>query len=132
MKMFIPTLGYELQLAKDWRFRLFFEDRNSKLLERHNWEQDGWWAWANTDTNERLDFHYQNKDAIPEEDRYIICTLPKDTILRVDRIYIRKGAREFDSVSFFADVPGHKKRVRFWAKLDDVNEIEFSEINNGK
>lgn len=49
------------------------------------------------------------------------CTLPKGTRLRVDRIYIRKGKKEYDSLTFWA-LDLSKKRVRFFARLADVNK----------
>ena len=49
--------------------------------------------------------------------------LPVGTVLTIDRIYIRKGANDYSSLSFWALLPGDKKRFRFWAKLHDVNEI---------
>ena len=129
MKMFIPPLGYELILTENWHFKLFFEYRNEKLLELNNWKAESYFIWKNLETDEEKNFHYRNENTIPEEYRFINCILPEHTILKVDRIYIRKGAKDFDSVSFFADIPGQKKRVRFWAKLDEVNNIEFSELS---
>lgn len=55
--------------------------------------------------------------------------LPVGTILTVDRIYIRKGAQDFSSLSFWAQIPMDKKRFRFWAKLSDVNEIECTVLD---
>lgn len=68
-------------------------------------------------------------------------TLPKGTVLSVDRIYIRKGASDFSSLTFYVhECPlpeltpakkggGFKKgRKRFWAKLDDVNRIRFETV----
>ena len=65
-------------------------------------------------------------------------TLPKGTVLAVDRIYIRKGASDFSSITFFAKGLGETevknrwsgrttkwKAQRFWAKLSDCNQIEF-------
>ncbi len=49
-------------------------------------------------------------------------TIPKNTVLEVDRIYIRKGASGFSSITFKWIKDG--KTVRFWAKLNDVNSIE--------
>lgn len=46
---------------------------------------------------------------------------PAGTILEVDRIYIRKGAADFSSVTF--KIRG-KKVIRFWVKLEDVNRID--------
>lgn len=77
---------------------------------------------------------YQRKPAIVE------ITLPAGTELTVDRVYIRKGAGDYSSLSFYiADTPlmalkpagkgGFKKgRRRFWAKLADVNRIECEVI----
>lgn len=65
------------------------------------------------------------------------CELPKDTVLSIDRIYIRKGASDFSSVTFFLKSTSHPlfdrsgkkkaggKPLRFWARLEDVNSIEF-------
>ena len=65
-------------------------------------------------------------------------TLPKDSELTVDRIYIRKGASEFSSITFRLNSLGGtpckevlhfgKKvsSIRFWAKLEDVNKIRIS------
>lgn len=69
-------------------------------------------------------------------------TLKKGTVLSVDRIYIRKGASDYSSITFYAKNLGEMTRVstglygngktkkvkafRFWAKLSDCNNIEFS------
>lgn len=66
----------------------------------------------------------------------IPAKLPPGTIIIVDRIYVRQGAKGFDSVSFrcesIPDIagaadwgkPGLRKTVgRFWAKLEDVNRV---------
>ena len=56
---------------------------------------------------------------------HIVATLPANTQLKVDRIYIRQGIEAFNSVSFRIDkvspIGGGK---RFWAKLHDANQIE--------
>jgi len=69
-------------------------------------------------------------------------TLPAGTVLAIDRIYIRKGASDFSSITFYAKelgevtMPGSRwswgnpkstkrKAQRFWAKLTDCNNIEF-------
>ena len=47
-------------------------------------------------------------------------------VLTVDRIYVRKGASDFSSITFnYIGAPKGSGRVRFWAKLADVNTIEF-------
>ena len=50
---------------------------------------------------------------------------PKGTELAVDRIYIRNGAKSYDSVTFRVKkcpIEAYEK-CRFWAKLPDVNKI---------
>jgi len=60
--------------------------------------------------------------------------LPIGTILTIDRIYIRKGMSNFSSVTFYAKnlegsgKKGKTKALRFWAKLDDCDNIEFKKI----
>lgn len=61
-------------------------------------------------------------------------SLPKGTILQVDRIYIRQGGEKFSSLTFIIkESPDPrllstkklfgKQGIRFWAKLVDVNNI---------
>ena len=78
---------------------------------------------------------------------HIRAIISKDTLLQVDRIYIRKGLSDFSSLSFVSkDSPNvlfkpknkmtsiEKKNhpsfgpIRFLSKLSDVNDIEFSII----
>lgn len=61
-------------------------------------------------------------------------TLPKGTELKIDRIYVRKGKSDYSSLTFnivntthpfLVDKKGKKKgKLRFWATLDDVNQIQ--------
>lgn len=72
----------------------------------------------------------------------LTVTIPAGTTLAVDRIYIRKGASDYSSITFYAKqlgevtIPGSRwswgnpkakkvKAQRFWAKLTDCNTIEF-------
>ena len=71
----------------------------------------------------------------------INVTIPAGTVLKVDRIYIRKGNSEYSSITFYAKdlgeitrrpsywnrsgKPTKKKSLRFWAKLSDCNNIEI-------
>jgi hypothetical protein len=65
-------------------------------------------------------------------------TFPVGTVLAVDRIYIRKGSSDYSSITFYAKGLGESelknrwsgrttkwKAQRFWAKLQDCNNIEF-------
>ncbi len=137
MKMYIPELGDQIKLTADWVFELHVEDRNSTLMEfLHNCE----FSWENYRTGITM-----------------TSVIPDGSILKVDRIYIRKGASDYSSITFFwkdmsippkvvdrkitafnyHGMPGHteiyqkkipKKPVRFWAKLSDVNNIEFDRV----
>lgn len=104
MKLYVPEIGDRLKLTKDWKFKLYQERRNIKMFEHFG-----------------LPFKYE----YPVK-KYAEITLPKGTVLQVDRIYIRKGAVEYSSISFWAEGIGKGKRgTRFWAKIDDCNQIEF-------
>jgi hypothetical protein len=99
----IPSLRTKIQLAKDWKFSLFFERRNSKMVEvmgqEYSWSKSGAKACE--------------------------VVLPEGTVLSVDRIYVRNGKAEYDSVTFrVTDCPQKKfNKARFWAKLYDVNTM---------
>lgn len=115
MKLFIPELGTKIKLTEHWTFKLYAEERNFSLFKQKEledikkasqkaWQSDFWWK-------AQLKVH---------EDWAKIHSLEEGTVLVVDRIYIRKGAKNFSSLSF--KIPGQKKR--FWVKLNDVNNIE--------
>lgn len=123
MKLYIPSLGDCLKLTAPWRFDLYNEDRNQTLMD------------AMGDTRE---IAWGDITSIP-------CEIPVGEILKVDRIYIRKGHDEFSSITFFwqgkrtqpkviecwgrtAKKPA--RPVRFWAKLEDANRIEFELVKD--
>lgn len=143
MKLFIPELGTQLKLTEDWTFDLHAEHRNATVGQMNGYKLEyipqrfpewkggqpypiyvpgmhDWWV----------------KEGV-ENTHIIPVTLPVGTILKVDRIYIRKGAKDFSSISFFISgapkVTTQKNQyrnavtrpVRFWAKLSDCNTIEF-------
>jgi hypothetical protein len=105
MRLLIPSTGTHLKLTKAWKFKLFNEYRNNPLLKKLGLPEGTYRA-----------------------DKSRSVTLPKDTVLTVDRIYLRKGAEGFDSVTFRVHTyPGKPKKwgkPRFWAKLTDVNQIQ--------
>ena len=92
--------------------------------------------YRNRDYYEKREEYYQKiRDFFTENKEYVILpsreemrpVLPSGTELKVSRIYIRQGASNYSSVTFYAKIPGVKKSIRFFAKLRDVNKIEFDE-----
>lgn len=105
MKFYVPDIGEQIKLDKDWIFTLYQESRNSALIDIIS-PGTPYYKWQATDV-----------------------TLNKGSILKVDRIYIRKGKQEYSSITFVLTQTTQfktKKKPRFWAKLEDVNKIEFS------
>jgi hypothetical protein len=103
MKLYIPDIGDVIKLSSPWTFNLHYEHRNDGLLEYFGFKT-GWGMNA---------------------DQYEKVTLPLGVELKVDRIYIRKGAGSFSSLTFYAqNLPNHKGSVKFWSKLRDINRIE--------
>ena len=120
-RIFVPTIGMRFQLSKDWTFRLYDEHRNRTLilkvgLDKH--PKVGTWDYA-----------YRKMDPLAD------VTMPKGLVLTVDRIYVKKGAGAYDSLTFqigkknqtFSKAKmkeyGNLCGARFWAKLGDVNQI---------
>lgn len=133
--MYIPRLGDSLMLTADWTFRLVDEYRNGTLKAALG----GYTPPRDLEFNELKEWYKEHMEELPAfyggagpangtfKKRVV---LPVGTVLKVARIYIRVGNREYDSVSFTAKIPkrtGNKKvtSVRFFAKLDDVNTMEF-------
>lgn len=124
MRLFIPTIGTFMILAESWEFVLYEEHRNDKFANQKGLELgfDSWkalrWTTLPDGSRGRLPIRTEK------------VTLPKGTLLKIDRIYIRgktDEAREFDSVSFFCNPSARSGlRGRFWAKLADVNRMEVA------
>jgi hypothetical protein len=122
--LFIPPLDTVVKLAQDWEFDLYAEQRNKAYYlifyadavpplpgafdDWRFWGDGGRTAWAN---HRPLPSHEETKRR---------HTITAGTELIVDRIYIRRGNADFDSVTFkFAA----DRKKRFWAKLRDVNRM---------
>jgi hypothetical protein len=112
MKLFIPEIGDLLKLTEDWKFTLYQEYRNQLLIKCFSPEYV---------------FKYSETGKIFDD-----ITFPKGTVLCLDRIYIRKGASDFSSLSFFIKESPQDglKGKRFWAKLKDCNKIYFEFIKS--
>jgi hypothetical protein len=117
MKLFIPKLGTKIVLTKDWSLTLFGEKRNKTL----------WDLLSSTPLPVRPWGIPFNRYSIPKLHR----TLRKGSVLKFDRIYIRKEQGNHDSVTFKAEIQhmGVWYKVRFWVSLEDANNIEFERVN---
>lgn len=105
MKLYIPEISNEIRLTKDWTFDLYNEDRNQSLMEFvGDTRQVEWYAPSQT--------------SIP-------CTIPAGEILKVDRIYVRKGKSDFSSITFLW------KNKRIPAKFEDREVISWEEDKTG-
>jgi hypothetical protein len=127
MKFYIPELGDQIKLLEDWTFDLYLERRNQTLLKKLGWmpahrydayidpisgkEIDPW--ARDPVTHDRLNVNPKTTHILPE-----------GTILKIDRIYIRAGQEDFSSITFRIPL----QKIRFWAKLKDVNQIKYEKI----
>lgn len=120
MKMFIPAPGDKIRLLQDWTFRLFGEHRNTDLIDAFELTINRW----------------SGKD-------HLMVTLPAGTVLKIDRVYIKGPYPEYNSITFRTvaspdgrlanrRMGGNKdgKSRRFWAKLADVNTIEYERADD--
>jgi hypothetical protein len=126
MKIQIPTIKKVIVLSADWNFTLYSENRNWPLgIVLGLYDRNAGWRvnWKNPVTNLFDERDYHTMYTYP-------VTIPAGSLLRVERIYIRNGNTEFDSVTFIIQDSPNKAflKKRFWAKLDDVNNIEYSSI----
>lgn len=160
MQLYIPEIGDHIELMSDWTFNLYDEYRNEKMWSFLNCSENPdvkhsvnirktasddlqalYTKYRNL-VNYRLhidqwsdeDIELSNKlSAIRSKEIYCVVTLPMGSILSVDRIYIRKGASDYSSISFY--LKSHstlqlKKKPRFWAKLEDCNNIMFEKTTS--
>lgn len=110
----IPSVGTRLELDQDWHFSLYDEYRNDKFWDAYN--------SVYKQTEKRKIY---NRWEGRKED-FLDVILPKDTILTIDRIYIRKGKENFDSITFIVkSCPVKSIKGRFWVKLEDVNKLSY-------
>lgn len=141
MKLYVPEIGTVLQLEKDWEFTLYTERRNAALAKAAGFNYDlSDWIVRSNNGEESLRNGWRKAKSYYDWQKEM--TLPAGTILTLDRIYIRKGVSEFSSLSFnltrksvnpdYSDFAKNiytmTGRCRFWAKLNDVNKIEFCDL----
>lgn len=134
MNLFIPELGSKIWLSKHWTFTVHWESRNKTLIESimpgiyEEYEKaysewlDAYYRIRSEDKRE-LEALWKKVEKIKNKLNGNNFTFDPETILEVDRIYIRKGAEGFSSVTF--KWRKDKKTIRFWVKLEDANRIIF-------
>lgn len=109
MQLFIPDIGTLVKLEQDWQFTLYDEYRNVSLF-----------------------------NALSKKRENQVIELPKGLVLKIDRIYIKKGLSQYSSITFRIPKPKNKREeeemplnkiysgVMFWTKLHEINGTEFS------
>lgn len=115
-KLQIPSLGSSVRVAADWTFALHNESRNRSLMDHFKIVYpEGYWP----------QYEHFNKGGSTQ------VTLPAGTKLAIDRIYIRRGNDDFDSITFrITELEGKPvKKMRFWVKLPDVNDGQLELID---
>lgn len=127
MKFNIPSIGDQIRLTSDWEFVLHYECRNNKLWQKFSLPIPKW-NWHPCPSG-RLRNVWKLEDGYFTEFEMM---LESGTVLTVDRIYIRKGAKGFDSITF--NIPKKQNKdsnfagCRFWVKLHDANSVEFEMV----
>lgn len=186
MKLYVPEIGDQLTLEKDWTFQLHAEGRNETLglAFGYHLTNSGWVKADDLAPMRETDYevNYPSQDdpkfrkmfggisydayrkackeaeaacpayvkywedySIWQEKAKSICkqeieiTIPAGFTIKVDRIYIRKGAADYSSITWFVTGLGEvttvkryswqktrtARSLRFWTKLADCNKIEF-------
>jgi len=94
------------------------------MLYRERRNFDLWKELVDPDVESRWKLYSYRRE---EVENAVGIILPIQTILKVDRIYIRKGLPDFNSITFWLEespLLKIKKKKRFWTKLADANKIE--------
>lgn len=135
MKFYIPTIGTKFELSKPWEFLLYKEYRNSGPFEAFG---------KHAEDLVQVPIKEKDYNGYYKSTAYKF-SLPPKTVMKVDRIYIKKTSRDFDSVTlkiFETTHPFilHKLRnkngsiaankARFWVKLCDFNKIEANVLED--
>jgi hypothetical protein len=160
MKLYIPEIGDQFKLINDWTFDLYNEQRNKSLWDLYECENshsvslqrveeknaneeinkiankyyisNGYRYTRYTEWDQNDIDRYNELDDIRRKFTSCLVKIPKDSILKLDRIFIRKGMDDWSSLTFYLthhpDI-SFKKKPRFWAKLHDCNNIEFDQVS---
>lgn len=175
MRLFVPEIGTKITLELDWTFSLYDEGRNESLftcIDDDKKKGLDLWTKGLNDLTKKCDDIRNRLTGIPfnstmyraiidefnkahseyleyRRNKYSLeVTIPKGTVLIMDRVYIRKNASEYSSLTFIIESSpdpkfaptgirkgfNHTGAKRFWAKLSDCNKLHFDEfalLNDG-
>jgi hypothetical protein len=110
VQLLVPEISTVMRLEEDWTFRLF--------IERRNW-----------------DFAEQFETLEGKLPEFFEITIKAGSELSVDRVYIRRGASDYSSITFrirkgskvaYKGKEVDPKTGRFWVKLSDVNRMKVT------
>lgn len=111
---YFPRVGDRIVLAADWQFSLYSEERNKTALELINKTAPSYGK------------------PVPKNTCYDFM-IPAGEELVIDRVYVKHNVCDYDSLTFrwkrtSVNAKGKvaQKSIRFWAKLEDVNNIRFT------
>jgi hypothetical protein len=108
-----------------------------EIKNSYGWAPSRVKVYASQEDKDNDRVYRQQLYELQQRQSWAPVTLLKDTVLKVDRIYIRKGVSEYSSITFYvwskagpvaANAP--KKKSRFWAKLTNCNNIQFEKVEN--
>ena len=100
MKFYIPEIGDHIVLTEDWSFDLHAEVRNRDLAIFNGFDLEYFGHGF-----DYIGYRFTKPGEVAKPETVyetIPVTIPKGTILAIDRIYIRKGASDYSSITFFA------------------------------
>ena len=116
MNIWIPRPGDALRLLKPWTAEILLERRNARALMKM------------LSLNSELEAY---EVCGKKKDQLTTFEFNAGDVLVVDRIYVRQGKPDFDSITLivksFNPRPFHHPQItgaRFWVKLRDANKID--------
>lgn len=137
-------IGDRIQLLQDWTFEFLPEDRNATLAVWAGMEDE----FQRIQRMSHTSLYAFNGNNWTWIGPYLTATIPAGSILKVDRVYIRKNAADYSSITFLLEnqraefgpterwrykgqdqyekvtVNKPKRTVRFYAHLRFVNAID--------
>lgn len=135
----VDALNHPTMLARTQEAAIRYED--AVQFAKDNLTQDMqdrvfhmgrlWSIWQNSEpVSRQFNKLVESWKELSDGMANVPATIPAGSVLKTDRIFIRKGMEDWSSLTFFlVSSPdprfGSKKKIRFWAKLSDCNQIEF-------